>query len=47
MHVFQIQDSWAIDPLSVANRPDPVPGPGQVLLRMKAASHFGKVCIRR
>jgi NADPH:quinone reductase-like Zn-dependent oxidoreductase len=38
MRVFQIQDQWGIDHLTVATRPDPVPGPGQVLLRMKAAS---------
>jgi NADPH:quinone reductase-like Zn-dependent oxidoreductase len=38
MRVFQIQGDWGMDHLQVATRPDPEPGPGQVLLRMKAAS---------
>jgi NADPH:quinone reductase-like Zn-dependent oxidoreductase len=38
MRVFQIQGDWGMDHLQVATRPDPQPGPGQVLLRMKAAS---------
>ena len=38
MRVFQIQDDWGMDHLQLATRPDPKPGPGQVLLRMKAAS---------
>ncbi len=38
MRVFQIQDDWGFDHLRLAQRPDPKPGPGQVLLRMKAAS---------
>ena len=38
MRVFQIQDDWGMDHLRVASRPDPKPGPGQVLLRMKAAA---------
>ena len=38
MRVFQIQDDWGMDHLQVATRPDPKPGPGQVLLRMKAAA---------
>ena len=38
MRVFQIQDDWGMDHLQVATRPDPKPGPGEVLLRMKAAS---------
>ena len=38
MRVFQIQGDWGMDHLQVATRPDPKPGPGQVLLRMKAAS---------
>jgi NADPH:quinone reductase-like Zn-dependent oxidoreductase len=38
MRVFQIQDDWGMDHLRLATRPDPKPGPGQVLLRMKAAS---------
>ena len=38
MKVFQIQDDWGIDNLKLATRPDPRPGPGQALLRMRAAS---------
>ena len=38
MKVFQIQDDWGMQHLKLATRPDPKPGPGQVLLRMKAAS---------
>ena len=38
MRVFQIQDDWGMDHLQLATRADPKPGPGQVLLRMKAAS---------
>jgi len=38
MKVFQIQDDWGMAHLKPAVRPDPKPGPGQVLLRMRAAS---------
>ncbi len=38
MRVFQIQDDWGFDHLQLAARPEPKPGPGQVLLKMKAAS---------
>ena len=38
MKVFQLQDNWSIDNLTLAERPKPEPGPGQVLLQMKAAS---------
>ncbi|HLX81021.1 MAG TPA: NAD(P)-dependent alcohol dehydrogenase [Burkholderiales bacterium] len=38
MKVFQIQDDWGMEHLKLSSRPDPKPGPGQVLLRMKAAS---------
>ena len=38
MRVFQIQDDWGMDHLQMATRPDPQPGAGQVLLRMKAAA---------
>lgn len=38
MRVFQIQDDWGFDHLQLATRPQPTPGPGQVLLKMKAAS---------
>lgn len=38
MRVFQIQDDWSMEHLVLVERPDPEPGPGQVLLRIKAAS---------
>jgi NADPH:quinone reductase-like Zn-dependent oxidoreductase len=36
--VFEIRDQWSINNLLIGERPMPEPGPGQVLLRMKAAS---------
>ncbi len=38
MKVMEIRDNWSPDNICLAERPDPVPGPGQVLLKMKAAS---------
>ncbi len=38
MRVFQIQDDWGLSHVRLGTRPDPRPGPGQVLLRMKAAA---------
>lgn len=38
MKVFQIQDDWSMDQLKIAERNQPEPGPGEVLLQMKAAS---------
>lgn len=38
MRVFQIQGDWGFDHLQLAERAEPRPGPGQVLLKMKAAS---------
>jgi NADPH:quinone reductase-like Zn-dependent oxidoreductase len=38
MKVYEIQNSFGLDSLKVAERPVPKPGPGQVLLRMKAWS---------
>jgi NADPH:quinone reductase-like Zn-dependent oxidoreductase len=38
MRVFQIEGGWGFDRLVLSARPDPRPAPGQVLLRMKAAS---------
>ena len=37
MKAWQLQE-WSIDNLAIVQRPQPRPGPGQVLLRMKAAS---------
>ena len=38
MRVFEIRDAFGLDRLVAAERPTPEPGPGQVLLEMKAAS---------
>jgi NADPH:quinone reductase-like Zn-dependent oxidoreductase len=38
MKVFEIQDEWSIDHLKIAEREQPEPGPGEVLLQVKAAS---------
>ncbi|HUL68502.1 MAG TPA: NAD(P)-dependent alcohol dehydrogenase [Burkholderiaceae bacterium] len=38
MRAWAIEDEWNIDHLRLTTRPEPRPGPGQVLLRMKAAS---------
>jgi NADPH:quinone reductase-like Zn-dependent oxidoreductase len=38
MRVFEIQDSFGLDSLMLADRAEPAPGPGQVKLEMRAAS---------
>ena len=38
MRVFQVEGNWGIENLKISIRPDPEPGPGQVLLRMRASS---------
>ena len=38
MRVFQIEGEWGIQNLKLGTRPEPAPGPGQVLLRMAASS---------
>jgi NADPH:quinone reductase-like Zn-dependent oxidoreductase len=38
MKVYEIHDTFGIDSLTVAERPDPRPGPGQVLVQMRAFS---------
>jgi NADPH:quinone reductase-like Zn-dependent oxidoreductase len=38
MRVYEIQDRFGMDNLRLAERADPAPGPGQVLLGMRAAS---------
>lgn len=38
MKVFEIQDSFGLDNLKLAERPDPKPGYGQVLIRVRACS---------
>ena len=38
MKVVEIQKEFGVDSLKIVERPDPVPGPGQVVLKMKAFS---------
>ncbi|MCP5085982.1 MAG: NAD(P)-dependent alcohol dehydrogenase [Rhodobacteraceae bacterium] len=38
MKVMEICDEWSADNIRLGERPDPEPGPGEVLLKMKAAS---------
>jgi len=38
MRVVEIRDRFGLENLAVVERPEPAPGPGQVLLRMRAAS---------
>jgi NADPH:quinone reductase-like Zn-dependent oxidoreductase len=38
MRVYEIQEEFGMENLRLAERPDPKPGPGQVLLRMRAVS---------
>src|SRR5947208_2945634 len=38
MKVIELRDSFGVGCLSMAERPDPAPGPGQVLVKMHAFS---------
>src|SRR5437660_1810839 len=38
MKVYELQTAFGIDNVKLAERPDPRPGPGQVLLKMRAWS---------
>lgn len=38
MRAWEVRGSFGLDRLELAERPDPEPGPGEVLLRMRAAS---------
>jgi NADPH:quinone reductase-like Zn-dependent oxidoreductase len=38
MRVFQIEGEWGMDHLRLSTRPEPVAGPGQVVVRMKASA---------
>jgi NADPH:quinone reductase-like Zn-dependent oxidoreductase len=38
MKVMQIEGDWSADNIVMAERPDPEPGPGQIVVQMKAAS---------
>src|SRR5437667_2571310 len=38
MKAYEIRDAFGIDALAVSDRPDPKPGPGQVLVKVRAVS---------
>ena len=38
MKVYEIRDGFGLDALRLAERPEPKPGPGEVLLRLRACS---------
>ena len=38
MRVMELRDGWGLEHIREGTRPDPVPGPGEVLVRMAAAS---------
>jgi len=38
MRVFQIEGDWGMDHLRLSTRPEPVAGPGQVVVKMSASS---------
>jgi len=38
MNVWQIQNAYGIENLKIVQKPEPVPGPGQIVVTMKAAS---------
>lgn len=49
MKVMELRGDWDLDHVSLGQRADPVPGPGQVLLKMEAASlnYRDRVIVRR
>ena len=38
MRALEVAEPWGVDALKVVEKPDPTPGPGQVLVRMRAVS---------
>jgi NADPH:quinone reductase-like Zn-dependent oxidoreductase len=38
LKVWQVAREWSIDAMELVDRPEPEPGPGQVVVRMRAAS---------
>ncbi|HLJ63586.1 MAG TPA: alcohol dehydrogenase catalytic domain-containing protein, partial [Stellaceae bacterium] len=38
MKVVELRDQWGLEHIKLGTRPDPEPGPGEVKLRMNAAS---------
>jgi NADPH:quinone reductase-like Zn-dependent oxidoreductase len=38
VRVFQVEDSWSMENARISSRPDPVPGPGEVRIKMTASA---------
>src|SRR5689334_16672086 len=38
MRALQVTEPWGLDRIEVVEKPDPTPGPGEVLVRMRAVS---------
>ena len=38
MRAYEIRDTFGVDALALSERPDPKPGPGQVVVKTKAVS---------
>jgi len=38
MKVWEIQNAYGIENLNLVEKPEPTPGPGQIVVSMKAAS---------
>lgn len=38
VRVFQVEDSWSMENSRISSRPDPMPGPGEVRIQMKASA---------
>ena len=38
MRVFQVEESWSMENARISSRPDPMPGPGEVRIQMKASA---------
>ena len=38
MRVLEVRPPFGVDALAIAERPEPVPGPGEIVLRMRALS---------
>jgi NADPH:quinone reductase-like Zn-dependent oxidoreductase len=38
MRVFQVEDNWSMENARISSRPDPLPGPREVRIKMKASA---------
>lgn len=38
MRVFQVEDNWSMENARIGSRPDPLPGPGEIRIKMKASA---------